>query len=322
MPPPSIFHLGFAAVPFAEEACQAITSLPPDSSHQGLAQAAATAAGQGRETTHLLVQLYEIPSEDQKLELWRQGLDLSRLFSLADEAGGVTMDPIAGIHGATVWIPEAKLAKLAQSEDVLWIEEGAPPLTETNDGARANLRADAVIGAPYNLTGLGVRAFVFDGGTVRSTHETFNTGGPSRVTLIDNGNERSGGSPRGRCGASYVTTAPPSCAKNPIHIGALNSDGGSMTRFSSWGPCDDGRLKPVVSGPGCESGRVTGETALYSSTSTNDTSYGLSCGTSMSTPAVAGTVALFIQDWRAQTGAGATAPAAGADEDPARPLGA
>ena len=70
-----------------------------------------------------------------------------------------------------------------------------------------------------------------------------------------NGNERSGGTPRGRCGSNYHTTAEPSCAKNPIHIGALNSDGSSMTSFSSWGPCDDGRLKPVVSAPGCESGR-------------------------------------------------------------------
>jgi Subtilase family/Bacterial Ig domain len=356
-------------------------------------------------------------------------VDLVALHDVATSAGGVAMEPLEGIHGATVWVPEANLGKLAQDERVLWIEEGAPPLTPTNDGARAQMRADAVIAAPYNLSGTGVRPFVFDGGSVRATHETFNPGTGSRVTVIDgsavsshathvagtvggdgaptsaggrgrgvatatqifsggysqsggtmlfwdnagdiqadyalarnthnvdlgtnsigsntanngypceregdygvtsnlvdaivrgdnatvgsavimtwaNGNERTGGTPRGRCGSNYVTTAPPSCAKNPIHIGALNSDGGSMTSFSSWGPCDDGRLKPVVSGPGCESGRVTAETGIYSSTSTSDTSYGTSCGTSMSTPAVAGVVSLFIQDWRAQTGAGANA---------------
>jgi len=35
------------------------------------------------------------------------------------------------------------------------------------------------------------------------------------------GNERTGGG--GRCGTTYNTTAPPACAKNPIHVGATNS---------------------------------------------------------------------------------------------------
>jgi len=126
-----------------------------------------------------------------------------------------------------------------------------------------------------------------------------------------NGNERTGGGlfcpGRGRCGSNYHTTAPPSCAKNPIHVGATNSDQDSMTTFSSWGPCDDGRLKPIVSGPGCELGRATGETYIYSSLATSDNAWGGSgwCGTSMATPAVAGVVALMIQDWRAQGYGGA-----------------
>ncbi|HYO13403.1 MAG TPA: S8 family serine peptidase, partial [Thermoanaerobaculia bacterium] len=341
-------------------------------------------------------------------------------YALADAVGGAAMPPVEGLHGLTIWVTDDKVQELASSEDVLWIQEGPPPLTPTNDGARSNMRVDAVNAAPYNLTGSGVRAFVFDAGTARSTHETFNPGTGSRVTVIDAqasadhpthvagtvggdgapssaggrgrgvatgasilsagyqqvggtmffwdnagdievdytlgrnthnadlitnsigsntaangypcdregdydltgslldgivrddnpsingsviltwaaGNERSGGSPRGRCGANYRTTAPPSCAKNPIHVGAINSDGSSMTAFSSWGPCDDGRMKPVISAPGCESGRVTGETSIFSSLNTTNTAYGGACGTSMATPAVAGAVTLMIEDWR------------------------
>jgi hypothetical protein len=80
-----------------------------------------------------------------------------------------------------------------------------------------------------------------------------------------------------------------------------------MTTFSSWGPCDDGRLKPIVSAPGCETGVVSGESAIYSSvcTTTNGpcnqtNTYGLMCGTSMATPAVAGVLAQYIEDWRAR----------------------
>jgi hypothetical protein len=135
-------------------------------------------------------------------------------------------------------------------------------------------------------------------------------GSPVLMTWA-NGNERTGyttllgifrTSPVGRCGSNYGTTAPPSCAKNPIHVGAINSDYDSMTRFSSWGPCDDGRLKPIVSAPGCELGRATGETYIYSALATNDNAWGGSgwCGTSMATPAAAGVVALMLQEWRAQ----------------------
>ena len=45
-----------------------------------------------------------------------------------------------------------------------------------------------------------------------------------------NGNERGAGTPPGRCGGGYGTTSPPSCAKNPLHIGATYSDGSAMTQ--------------------------------------------------------------------------------------------
>jgi hypothetical protein len=77
-------------------------------------------------------------------------------------------------------------------------------------------------------------------------------GTPFRVVWA-NGNERQGN----RCDVEgfgdYYSTAPPATAKNHITVGALNSNNDSMTSFSSWGPTDDGRMKPDISSAGCQS---------------------------------------------------------------------
>ncbi len=93
----------------------------------------------------------------------------------------------------------------------------------------------------------------------------------------------------GATSAGYHSTAPPSCAKNSVVVGALNSDSGTMTAFSSWGPCDDGRLKPDIVGPGC----------LVMSCDADGGYAGL-CGTSMSTPVMTGLSALVLQDFALQ----------------------
>ncbi len=113
-------------------------------------------------------------------------------------------------------------------------------------------------------------------------------GAPFRVVWA-NGNERG----NGRCGTTFRTTAPPACAKNHITVGALNSNDDSMTSFSSWGPADDGRLKPDVTAPGCQGNEDNGVTSCNSSSG-----YTTLCGTSMACPTVAGIGALLIQDFR------------------------
>ncbi len=119
---------------------------------------------------------------------------------------------------------------------------------------------------------------------------------PFRIVWA-NGNERQGS----RCDVEgfgdYYSTAPAAGSKNHIAVGALNSNDDSMTSFSSWGPVDDGRMKPDVSAPGCQS---DGDFGVTSCTASSDTAYGSFCGTSMASPTVCGLSALLMQDFRAQ----------------------
>jgi hypothetical protein len=121
-------------------------------------------------------------------------------------------------------------------------------------------------------------------------------GAPFRVVWAA-GNERQGS----RCDVEgygdYYSSAPPAGAKNHICVGAVNSNDDSMTTFSSWGPTDDGRMKPDICGPGCQS---NGDNAVTSCSSSSDTAYTTMCGTSMACPTVAGCSALIIQDFRVQ----------------------
>jgi hypothetical protein len=84
-------------------------------------------------------------------------------------------------------------------------------------------------------------------------------------------------------------------AKNCLTVGGVNDAvtgsqrdlaKATMTSFSSWGPTDDGRIKPDV---------VTNASSLYSTDSDTDTDYRTMSGTSVASPAALGAAALLIQ---------------------------
>lgn len=83
-------------------------------------------------------------------------------------------------------------------------------------------------------------------------------------------------------------------AKNVITVGAVNqvltySDPGSvvMSSFSSWGPTDDGRIKPEI---------VTKGVSVRSTVATSDTANSVMQGTSMASPGISG-VSLLLQQY-------------------------
>ena len=89
-------------------------------------------------------------------------------------------------------------------------------------------------------------------------------------------------------------------AKNTLAVGAVmevleytGPESVDMTSFSSWGPADDGRIKPDVVAKG---------QGVYSPVSTSNTSYGTLSGTSMASPNTAGSLALLQQYYQELNG--------------------
>ena len=131
------------------------------------------------------------------------------------------------------------------------------------------------------------------------------------------GNERTdpdgpGPTPPAPCG-HFSSISSPATAKNSIGVGAINSNNNTVAVFSSFGPTDDGRIKPDITAPGDQS---TGDNGITSPCFIDadfdgnldagevQDAYVVMWGTSMATPVAAGSTALLIEQWQSTRGAG------------------
>lgn len=168
-----------------------------------------------------------------------------------------------------------------------WPDNSAEMINETNVSVALYNSVLSTNSWSYDTT-LVPCSWVGDYDQYTALYDNFTRGvlidGPITI-LFAAGNERNDGI----CSSNdpwNTTVGPGATAKNTITVGAVDKSKG-MTVFSSWGPTDDGRLKPDVVGVG---------QSVYSTSTGND--YTSKSGTSMATPAVAGAVALLVEEWR------------------------
>lgn len=128
---------------------------------------------------------------------------------------------------------------------------------------------------------------------------------PYYLIVKSAGNDRN----EGPNGGSHPKDGPYDCiahggiAKNTLTVGAVNDISGgytspssvSMSSFSSWGPADDGRVKPDI---------VANGVGLYSTDDASNSSYTSSDGTSMSAPSATGSLILLQEHWENLVGTG------------------
>jgi hypothetical protein len=129
---------------------------------------------------------------------------------------------------------------------------------------------------------------------------------PYYLMVKSAGNDRNDSGPGhpadGNMGTGFDSIGPAACAKNNLTVGAAfklfdytGPQDVEISSFSSWGPTDDGRIKPDIVGAGV---------GLLSTSAAGEESYTTKSGTSMSSPNVTGSL-LLLQEHFSNLNAGA-----------------
>jgi subtilisin family serine protease len=111
----------------------------------------------------------DVPLDEAAAQLEKTGFETGHRFE--------------SVHSLLVAVEPERAAELAALDAVLFVNECPPPLQPVNNSVRQRLHVDEVRAAPYNLSGQGVIALVYDGGMVDSTHPDFG----DRVTWMEAG---------------------------------------------------------------------------------------------------------------------------------------
>jgi len=96
-------------------------------------------------------------------------------------AGGRIVSTLRSVNAVVAHLPESRVAELAKDDRVLYVEPPIPTMGEFNAENRVITQVDTLQAAPYSLDGTGVSAFIYDGGSMLSTHSDHS----SRLTVID-----------------------------------------------------------------------------------------------------------------------------------------
>jgi len=236
----------------------------------------------------------ELEGEGIVLGVWDGGLVLSShelLEGRVQQVDGATGLSNHATHVSGTMIgsgtPEGGNAKGMAPKATLLANDFDNDLAEMTPLAAAGLLiSNHSYGVPAGNVSIGFLGSYSNG--ARSLDQLlFNT--PYYTAVYSAGNDRNTGVNTADGGYDLLTGD--KNAKNNIVVAAVNTvtnytgpSSVTMSGFSSWGPSDDGRIKPDISAKGV---------GTYSSVANTNDSYSSFNGTSMASPSVAGTLALL-----------------------------
>ena len=179
---------------------------------------------------------------------------------------------------------------MAPMAEILAYDFGADEPEMTNAASQGMILSNHSYGIPADNVPLWYIGY-YDSNARNIDRIVYNA--PYYLPIVAAGNDRQSGANSGDGGYDYLTDK--GVAKNNIVVAAtfevLEYEDASdvfMSSFSSWGPTDDGRIKPDVSAKGVN---------MYSSTGASNGSYANFSGTSMSAPNVSGSLLLLQQHY-------------------------